>query len=168
MTSITQEVCKEAGVKPRDAERSKNFFALGLVSWLYTRPMDRTVTWIEQRFASRPEVKEANLRAFRAGYDFGETTELFDSRYEVQAAPFPSGEYANVTGNTALSWGLITAAQKWRACRCSWAATRSRRPRTSSTSCPSARSSASARSRRRTRSRPSPRRSGRATAARSA
>jgi 2-oxoglutarate/2-oxoacid ferredoxin oxidoreductase subunit alpha len=114
MTSITQEVCKEAGVKPRDAERSKNFFALGLVSWLYTRPMDRTVSWIEQRFASRPEVKEANLRAFRAGYDFGETTELFDSRYEVQAAPFPAGEYANVTGNTALSWGLITAAQKWR------------------------------------------------------
>jgi 2-oxoglutarate/2-oxoacid ferredoxin oxidoreductase subunit alpha len=114
MTSITQEVCKEAGVKPRDAERSKNFFALGLVSWLYTRPMDRTVTWIEQRFAARPEVKEANLRAFRAGYDFGETAELFDSRYEVQAAPFPSGEYANVTGNTALSWGLITAAQKWR------------------------------------------------------
>jgi 2-oxoglutarate/2-oxoacid ferredoxin oxidoreductase subunit alpha len=114
MTSITQEVCKEAGVKPRDAERSKNFFALGLVSWLYTRPMDRTVTWIEQRFAARPEVKEANLRAFRAGYDFGETTELFDSRYEVHAAPFPSGEYANVTGNTALSWGLITAAQKWR------------------------------------------------------
>jgi 2-oxoglutarate/2-oxoacid ferredoxin oxidoreductase subunit alpha len=114
MTSITQEVCKEAGVKPRNAERSKNFFALGLVSWLYTRPLDRTVTWIEQRFASRPEVKEANVRAFRAGYDFGETTELFDSRYEVQAAPFPSGEYANVTGNTALSWGLITAAQKWR------------------------------------------------------
>jgi 2-oxoglutarate/2-oxoacid ferredoxin oxidoreductase subunit alpha len=113
MTSITQEVCKEAGVKPRDAERSKNFFALGLVSWLYTRPLDRTVTWIEERFASRPEVKEANLRAFRAGYDFGETTELFDSRYEVQAAPFPAGEYANVTGNTALSWGLITAAQKW-------------------------------------------------------
>jgi len=113
MTSITQEVCKEAGVKPRDAERSKNFFALGLVSWLYTRPLDRTVSWIEQRFAARPEVKEANLRAFRAGYDFGETTEMFDSRYEIQAAPFPAGEYANVTGNTALSWGLITAAQKW-------------------------------------------------------
>jgi 2-oxoglutarate/2-oxoacid ferredoxin oxidoreductase subunit alpha len=111
MTSITQEVCKEAGVKPRDAERSKNFFALGLVSWLYSRPMERTVSWIETRFASRPEVMEANLRAFRAGFDFGETTEMFDSRYEVHAAPFEPGEYANVTGNTALSWGLITAAQ---------------------------------------------------------
>jgi 2-oxoglutarate ferredoxin oxidoreductase subunit alpha len=112
MTSITQEVCKEAGVKPRDAERSKNFFALGLVSWLYSRPVDQTVAWIESRFAAREMVKEANLRAFRAGYDFGETAELFDSRYEVQAAPFDPGEYANVTGNTALSWGLITAAQK--------------------------------------------------------
>jgi 2-oxoglutarate ferredoxin oxidoreductase subunit alpha len=112
MTSITQEVCKEAGVKPRDAERSKNFFALGLVSWLYSRPVDQTVAWIEKRFAAIEMVKEANLRAFRAGYDFGETAELFDSRYEVEAAPFDAGEYANVTGNTALSWGLITAAQK--------------------------------------------------------
>ncbi len=111
MTSITQEVCKEAGVKPRDAERSKNFFALGLVSWLYTRPVDSTVAWIESRFAARPQVMEANLRAFRAGYDFGETTELFDSRYEVHAAPFAPGEYANVSGNIALSWGLIAAAQ---------------------------------------------------------
>jgi 2-oxoglutarate ferredoxin oxidoreductase subunit alpha len=111
MTSITQEVCKEAGVKPRDAERSKNFFALGLVSWMYSRPVDRTVAWIESRFASNPQVKEANLRAFRAGIDFGETTEIFDARYEVHAAPFDAGEYANVTGNTALSWGLITAAQ---------------------------------------------------------
>jgi 2-oxoglutarate ferredoxin oxidoreductase subunit alpha len=112
MTTITQEVCKEAGVKPRDAERSKNFFALGLVSWLYSRPLDQTVSWIESRFASHPEVMEANLRAFRAGFDFGETAELFDSRYEVHAAPFAAGEYANVTGNTALSWGLITAAQR--------------------------------------------------------
>jgi len=112
MTSITQEVCKEAGVKPRDAERSKNFFALGLVSWLYSRPVDQTVAWIESRFASRDTVREANLRAFRAGYDFGETAELFDSRYEIEAAPFDAGEYATVTGNTALSWGLITAAQK--------------------------------------------------------
>ena len=112
MTTLTQEVCKEAGVKPRDAERSKNFFALGLVSWLYTRPMERTEAWIEQRFAQRPEVKEANLRAFRAGHAFGETAEMFDARYEVHAAPFPPGEYANVTGNTALAWGLFTAAQK--------------------------------------------------------
>jgi 2-oxoglutarate/2-oxoacid ferredoxin oxidoreductase subunit alpha len=111
MTSITQEVCKEAGVKPRDAERSKNFFALGLVSWLYTRPVDPTVEWIAQRFASKPEVAEANTRAFRAGFDFGETAELFESNYEIRPATFEKGEYVNVTGNTALAWGLITAAR---------------------------------------------------------
>ena len=109
MTSITQEVCKEAGVKPRDAERSKNFFALGLVSWLYTRPVESTVEWITERFAAKPQVAEANTRAFRAGYDFGETAELFESNYEVRPATFEKGEYVQVTGNQALAWGLITA-----------------------------------------------------------
>ncbi len=112
MTTITTEVCKEAGVKPRDAERSKNFFALGLVSWLYSRPIESTTAWIADRFAKSPLVMEANLRAFRAGYDFGETAELFNARYEVAAAPFAPGEYANITGNAALSWGLITAAHR--------------------------------------------------------
>jgi 2-oxoglutarate/2-oxoacid ferredoxin oxidoreductase subunit alpha len=109
MTSITQEVCKEAGVKPRDAERSKNFFALGLVSWLYTRPVEATVEWIGERFAAKPQVAEANTRAFRAGYDFGETAELFESNYEIRPATFEKGEYVQVTGNQALAWGLITA-----------------------------------------------------------
>jgi len=111
MTSITQEVCKEAGVKPRDAERSKNFFALGLVSWLYTRPTELTIEWIAKRFADRPQVAEANTRAFRAGYDFGETAELFESNYEVRPASFEKGEYVQVTGNQALAWGLIAAAR---------------------------------------------------------
>jgi len=111
MTSITQEVCKEAGVKPRDAERSKNFFALGLVSWIYTRPIDPTIEWIAKRFADRPQVAEANVRAFRAGYHFGETAELFESNYEVRPATFEKGEYVQVTGNQALAWGLIAAAQ---------------------------------------------------------
>ncbi|HEY2301123.1 MAG TPA: 2-oxoacid:acceptor oxidoreductase subunit alpha [Acidimicrobiales bacterium] len=111
MTSITQEVCKEAGVKPRDAERSKNFFALGLVSWLYTRPVEATVDWIAERFATKPQVAEANTRAFRAGYDFGETAELFESNYEIRPATFEKGEYVQVTGNQALAWGLITASR---------------------------------------------------------
>ncbi len=111
MTSITQEVCKEAGVKPRDAERSKNFFALGLISWLYTRPVEPTIEWIAQRFAARPQVADANTRAFRAGYDFGETAELFESNYEVKPATFEKGEYVQVTGNQALAWGLITASR---------------------------------------------------------
>jgi 2-oxoglutarate/2-oxoacid ferredoxin oxidoreductase subunit alpha len=111
MTSITKEVCKEAGVKPRDAERSKNFFALGLISWMYTRPVEPTVEWISERFAGRPQVADANTRAFRAGYDFGETAELFESNYEVRPAAFEKGEYVQVTGNQALAWGLITASR---------------------------------------------------------
>ena len=111
MTSITQEVCKEAGVKPRDAERSKNFFALGLISWMYTRPLEPTIEWISQRFGEKPQVVDANTRAFRAGYDFGETAELFESNYEVKAATFEKGEYVQVTGNQALAWGLIAAAR---------------------------------------------------------
>ncbi len=112
MTTITQQVCKDAGVKPRDAERSKNFFALGLVSWLYTRPIEPTLEWITQRFGDRPQVAEANTRAFRAGYDFGETAELFESNYEVKPAKFEKGEYVQVTGNSALSWGLIAGARQ--------------------------------------------------------
>ena len=111
MTSITQEVCKEAGVKPRDAERSKNFFALGLVSWLYTRPIEPTLAWITERFGSKPQVAEANTRAFRAGFDFGETAELFESNYEVRPSTFEPGEYVQVTGNSATAWGLIAAAR---------------------------------------------------------
>jgi len=111
MTSITQEVCKEAGIKPRDAERSKNFFALGLVSWLYTRPIDPTLKWITERFGNEGPVAEANTRAFRAGYHFGETAELFTSNFEVRPAPFEPGEYAQVTGNQAVAWGLLTAAR---------------------------------------------------------
>ena len=111
MTSITQEVCKDAGVKPRDAERSKNFFALGLVSWLYTRPVEPTIDWIEKRFADKPLVLEANARAFRAGYHFGETAELFEASYEVGPAQFPPGEYTQISGNQALAWGLIAASK---------------------------------------------------------
>ena len=111
MTSITQEVCKEAGVKPRDAERSKNFFALGLVSWLYSRPTESTLEWIQTRFGKTPQIAEANTRAFRAGFDFGETAELFECNYEVRPAHFEPGEYVQVTGNQALAWGLIAAAR---------------------------------------------------------
>ncbi|MBV8461680.1 MAG: 2-oxoacid:acceptor oxidoreductase subunit alpha [Acidimicrobiales bacterium] len=109
MTSITTEVSKDAGVKPRDAERSKNFFALGLISWMYTRPVEGTLAWIEERYGSKPLVLEANLRAFKAGYHFGETAELFESSYEVKPAVLEPGEYTNVTGNTATAWGLIAA-----------------------------------------------------------
>jgi 2-oxoglutarate/2-oxoacid ferredoxin oxidoreductase subunit alpha len=111
MTSLTLKACEPTGAKPRDAERSKNFFALGLVSWMYTRPTEPTIDWIEQRFGSRPLVAEANRRSFVAGYNFGETTELFDHAYEVHPAPQEPGTYTNISGNTALAWGIIAAGQ---------------------------------------------------------
>jgi 2-oxoglutarate ferredoxin oxidoreductase subunit alpha len=111
MTSITIEATKPLGVKPRDAERSKNFFALGLICWMYTRPTEPLVDWIKKRFGNRPEVLEANLAAFRAGYNFGETAELFDHPYEVRPARLEPGTYRQITGNVALSYGLVAAAQ---------------------------------------------------------
>ncbi len=111
MTSLTIESVKELGVKPRDAERSKNFFALGVVSWLYTRPIESTTKWIEERFAKNEMVKQSNLAAFKAGYNFGETAELFASSYEIKPTTFDPGEYTNVSGNTALAWGLVAASQ---------------------------------------------------------
>lgn len=114
MTSITLESTAELGVKPRDAERSKNFFALGLVSWMYTRPTDAVVQWIEKRFAEKPMVRDANLAAFKAGYHFGETAEIFGHAYEIPPADLPAGRYRNVIGNLAVSYGLIAASQQAR------------------------------------------------------
>ncbi len=111
MTGLTKEVCKELGVKPRDAERSKNFFALGLVSWLYSRPTDPTFTWIEEKFKGKEAVIAANEAAYKAGHAFGETAELSASRLTVRPANLPSGTYTNINGNTAIAWGLIAASQ---------------------------------------------------------
>jgi 2-oxoglutarate ferredoxin oxidoreductase subunit alpha len=111
MTSLTKQVCEPLGVKPRDAERSKNFFALGLVSFMYTRPIQPTIEWIAERFAKNELVAAANRAAFVAGYHFGETTEAVGHRYEVRPAQLPAGEYTSITGNTALAWGLVAAGQ---------------------------------------------------------
>jgi 2-oxoglutarate/2-oxoacid ferredoxin oxidoreductase subunit alpha len=111
MTTLTKDAVAPAGVKPRDADRSKNFFALGLVSWMYTRPVDATLDWIDEKFGRNPMVHEANVLAFKAGHAFGETAELFDHAYEVHPAPQDPGTYTNISGNTALAWGLIAASQ---------------------------------------------------------
>ena len=111
MTSLTLKACEPTGAKPRDAERSKNFFALGLVSWMYTRPIESTLEWIEKRFGSRALVADANRRSFLAGYNFGETTELFDHAFEVRPAKLEPGTYTNISGNTALAWGIVAAGQ---------------------------------------------------------
>ncbi len=111
MTRITKEVCTSLGVKPRDADRSKNFFALGLISWMYTRPVEPTLEWIASRFKNNELVCKANTAAFKAGHAFGETAEMFDFVYEITPATLEPGTYTNISGNTALSYGLAAAAQ---------------------------------------------------------
>ncbi|HTN79151.1 MAG TPA: 2-oxoacid:acceptor oxidoreductase subunit alpha [Acidimicrobiales bacterium] len=111
MTSLTKEAVTPLGVKPRDADRSKNFFALGLVSWMYTRPVDTTLKWIEERFGKNEQVFNSNTAAFKAGYHFGETAELFGHSYQVKPAKLTPGTYTNITGNTALAWGVVAAGQ---------------------------------------------------------
>src|SRR3954469_6309904 len=110
MTSMTVRATEGIeGISSRDASRSKNLFALGLVSWMYGRPIEPTVDWVEKKFADKTAVRDANLAAFRAGYNFGETAELLAVHYEVDAAPAPPGTYRNVNGTSALALGLIAA-----------------------------------------------------------
>jgi 2-oxoglutarate ferredoxin oxidoreductase subunit alpha len=111
MTSMTVRATEGIDeITARDAARSKNLFALGLVSWMYGRPTEPTVAWVEKKFADTPAVGAANLAAFRAGYNFGETAELLAVHYEIDAAPAPPGTYRNVNGTQALAYGLVAAA----------------------------------------------------------
>ncbi len=112
MTKLTKEVCADLDVKPRDAERSKNFFALGLVSWMYTRPTEPTLDWIQQKFKGRDKVIAANTAAFKAGHAYGETAELGSHVVAIAPADLDPGTYTNINGNTALSWGLVAASQQ--------------------------------------------------------
>jgi 2-oxoglutarate ferredoxin oxidoreductase subunit alpha len=111
MTKLTLDATAALDVKKRDAERSKNFFALGLVSWMYSRPVEPTLDWIRTKFAKLEAIVAANTAAFKAGHAFGETAEMFGSPYRVKAAPQEPGLYTNVTGNMATSWGMIAAGQ---------------------------------------------------------
>jgi 2-oxoglutarate ferredoxin oxidoreductase subunit alpha len=112
LSSMTVEALKEVeGITSREAERSKNFFALGLMSWLYHRPLEGTLAFIETKFATRPEIADANTRAFRAGWNYGETSEDFAVSYEVAPAKLQPGTYRQISGNTALSYGLIAASK---------------------------------------------------------
>jgi 2-oxoglutarate/2-oxoacid ferredoxin oxidoreductase subunit alpha len=110
MTSMTVRATEGIdGITSRDAARSKNLFALGLVSWMYGRPTQPSIDWVEKKFEDKPPVRDANLAAFRAGYNFGETAELLAVHYEVDPAPAPPGTYRNVNGTQALALGLIAA-----------------------------------------------------------
>ena len=112
MSKLTQEVGAELGVKTRDAERSKNFFALGLVSWMYTRPTEPTLEWVKEKFAGKEKVIAANTAAFKAGHAYGETAELGSHVVSIPPATLDPGTYTNINGNTALSWGLVAASQQ--------------------------------------------------------
>ncbi len=113
LTSMTIEALKEIeGITKREAERAKNMFALGLMSWLYGRPTEGTIEFLESKFATRPEIAAANVKAFQTGYAFGETTEAFAVQYEVKPASLKPGLYRNITGNQALAYGLIAASVK--------------------------------------------------------
>jgi 2-oxoglutarate ferredoxin oxidoreductase subunit alpha len=114
MTSITVRAVEELGLSRKEAERSKNMFALGLVSWMFGRPVDVTLNWLERKFGDKPQVYDANVAAFKAGFNFGETTELFAVRYEVKPAPATPGTYRNISGAAALAWGLVAAAERAR------------------------------------------------------
>jgi len=112
MDELTTLAVKDTGVSGRDVLRSKNFFALGLMAWLFSRPTQPTLDWIDKKFARNPAVAAANAAAFKAGFNFGETTEATRTTFEVKPATLPEGTYTNITGNTALAWGLIAASQK--------------------------------------------------------
>jgi 2-oxoglutarate ferredoxin oxidoreductase subunit alpha len=113
MTSIATRATEEIeGLKPAEGQRTKNIFALGLVSWLYGRPVDASISWLETKFAKQPAIREANIAAFKAGYNFGETAELAATQIEIEPAPLDAGEYRNVDGTQALALGLIAASVK--------------------------------------------------------
>ncbi|GAB3446206.1 2-oxoacid:acceptor oxidoreductase subunit alpha [Actinophytocola sediminis] len=111
MATLTQGALKETGLSKKDAERCKNMFALGLLSWMYHRPTEGTERFLREKFARKPDIAEANVLAFRAGWNYGETTEAFATTYQVPPAAFPTGTYRQITGNAALAYGLVAAGQ---------------------------------------------------------
>jgi 2-oxoglutarate ferredoxin oxidoreductase subunit alpha len=112
MATLTRGALEATGLSKKDAERAKNMFALGLLSWMYNRPTEGTERFLREKFARKPDIAEANVLAFRAGWNYGETTESFAVTYEVAPAKLPAGTYRQITGNTALAYGIIAAGQR--------------------------------------------------------
>ncbi len=111
MEKLTKLAVADTGVKGRSVLRSKNFFALGLISWMFNRPTEPIYEWVQKKFGTETPVAQANIEAFRAGFNFGNTTEEFHHTYEILPAKLPAGTYTNITGNQALAWGLVAAAK---------------------------------------------------------
>ncbi|HLS40083.1 MAG TPA: 2-oxoacid:acceptor oxidoreductase subunit alpha [Ornithinicoccus sp.] len=112
LTSMTVEALAGFELTRKEKERAKNMLALGLLLWMFSRPIEGTEAFLRAKFAAKPEIREANLAALRAGYNYGETTEDFAVRFEVAPAPMPPGTYRTITGNTALALGLVTASHR--------------------------------------------------------
>jgi len=112
VTSMTVKALEEIDVSRKEAERAKNMFALGLLSWLYNRPPEGTLKFLQSKFANKPEIMKANITAFQAGWNYGETTEAFSVQYEIKPATLAPGAYRNITGNSALSYGLVAASRR--------------------------------------------------------
>jgi len=109
LTGMTIEAVKEFGLSRKDAARAKNMFALGLLSWMYGRPTESTINFLEKRFAKVPDIRDANVKAFKSGWNFGETTEVFAVQYEIKPARMATGTYRNISGNLALAYGLVAS-----------------------------------------------------------
>ena len=112
LTSLTVRSVEGFDINKKEAERAKNMFALGLMCWLYSRPIEETLLFLRTKFAKRPEIAEANVAAFQAGWSYGETTEAFAVQYEIKPAPMAAGRYRNISGNVALAYGLIAASER--------------------------------------------------------
>jgi len=112
ITSLTIKALEGSKLSVKEVTRCKNFFALGLMYWLYNRPLENTIGWIKDKFKNKTDLAEANLKALKAGYNFGEITELFETRYEVDKAKLPAGTYRSISGNEATALGFLTASVK--------------------------------------------------------
>jgi len=112
LTSMTTDALADSGLGKKEAERSKNMFTLGLLSWMYHRPTEGTIRFLERQFRRKPQIAAANIAAFRAGFNYGETTEAFAVSYEVKPAPMAPGKYRHISGNQALAYGIVAAGQR--------------------------------------------------------
>jgi 2-oxoglutarate/2-oxoacid ferredoxin oxidoreductase subunit alpha len=112
LTTLTRRTLEGSGLDTKSQDRCKNFFALGMVYWLFSRSLDATVDWLERKFKKRPDLADANVKVLKAGYHYSDTTEIFQARYEVAPAPLEPGTYRNILGNTSLALGLLAASRQ--------------------------------------------------------
>jgi len=112
ITTMTRRTLEDSGLDVKTQDRCKNFFALGMIYWLFSRPLETTSEWLQQKFKNRPEIADANIKVMKAGYNFCDITQVFQVRYEVEPAPLEPGTYRNIMGNTAVALGLVAASRR--------------------------------------------------------